>query len=45
MRETLDVCERAYIVSAGKMIASGTPTEVMNNEQVKRVYLGEQFKL
>ena len=43
VRETLDVCERAYIVSAGKMIASGTPTEVMNNEQVKRVYLGEQF--
>ena len=45
VRETLDVCDRAYIVSAGKMIASGTPTEVMNNEQVKRVYLGEQFKL
>ena len=45
VRETLDVCERAYIVIAGKMIASGTPTEVMNNEQVKRVYLGEQFKL
>lgn len=45
VRETLDVCERAYIVSAGKMIASGTPTEVMNDEHVKRVYLGEQFKL
>lgn len=45
VRETLDVCERAYIVSAGKMIASGTPLEIMNNEQVKRVYLGEQFKL
>lgn len=45
VRETLDVCERAYIVSAGKMIASGTPQEIMNNEQVKRVYLGEQFKL
>ena len=45
VRETLDVCERAYIVSAGKMIASGTPTEVMNNEQVKLVYLCEQFKL
>ncbi len=45
VRETLDVCERAYIVSEGKMIATGTPTEVMNNEQVKRVYLGEQFKL
>ncbi len=45
VRETLDVCERAYIVSEGKMIATGTPAEVMNNEQVKRVYLGEQFKL
>ncbi|MFZ7202276.1 LPS export ABC transporter ATP-binding protein [Avibacterium avium] len=45
VRETLDVCERAYIVSAGKMIATGTPEEVMNNEQVKRVYLGEEFKL
>ncbi len=45
VRETLDVCERAYIVSAGKMIATGTPTEVMNNEQVKQVYLGEEFKL
>ncbi|MDY4281032.1 MAG: LPS export ABC transporter ATP-binding protein [[Pasteurella] mairii] len=45
VRETLDVCERAYIVSAGQMIATGTPTEVMNNEHVKRVYLGEEFKL
>lgn len=45
VRETLDVCERAYIVSAGKMIATGTPEEVMNNDQVKRVYLGEEFKL
>lgn len=45
VRETLDVCERAYIVSAGKMIATGTPDDVMNNEHVKRVYLGEEFKL
>lgn len=45
VRETLDVCERAYIVSAGKMIATGTPDEVMNNDHVKRVYLGEEFKL
>jgi len=43
VRETLDVCERAYIV--GKIIATGTPEEVMNDEHVKRVYLGEQFKL
>lgn len=45
VRETLDVCERAYIVSQGKMIATGTPEQILNNEQVKRVYLGEQFKL
>lgn len=45
VRETLDVCERAYIVSAGHMIATGTPQQIMDNEQVKRVYLGEEFKL
>ncbi|MDY0570744.1 LPS export ABC transporter ATP-binding protein [Pasteurella multocida] len=45
VRETLDVCERAYIVSAGKMITTGTPEQILNNEQVKRVYLGEEFKL
>ncbi|MGQ0285764.1 LPS export ABC transporter ATP-binding protein [Pasteurellaceae bacterium 22721_9_1] len=45
VRETLDVCERAYIVSEGHIIATGTPNEVMNNDQVKRVYLGEEFKL
>ena len=45
VRETLDVCERAYIVGEGKIIATGTPEQVMNDEQVKLVYLGEQFKL
>jgi lipopolysaccharide export system ATP-binding protein len=45
VRETLDVCEKAYIVSQGHLIASGTPDEVLNNEQVKQVYLGEQFRL
>lgn len=45
VRETLDVCERAYIVSDGKMIANGSPQEILNNEHVKRVYLGEEFKL
>ncbi|UCX06056.1 LPS export ABC transporter ATP-binding protein [Shewanella sp. HL-SH8] len=45
VRETLDVCERAYIVSQGNLIAEGTPTEVLNNQQVRAVYLGEQFKL
>lgn len=45
VRETLDVCEKAYIVSQGQLIASGTPDEVLNNQQVRDVYLGEQFKL
>lgn len=45
VRETLDVCERAYIVSQGKLIAHGTPQEVLDDEQVKRVYLGEEFRL
>ena len=45
VRETLDVCERAYIVSAGNMIATGSPQQILQNEDVKRVYLGDQFKL
>lgn len=45
VRETLDVCERAYIVGSGEMIASGTPADVLENADVKRVYLGDQFKL
>jgi ABC-type (unclassified) transport system, ATPase component len=45
VRETLAVCERAYIVSQGQLIAHGTPEEILNDEQVKRVYLGEEFRL
>ncbi|BBV05786.1 LPS export ABC transporter ATP-binding protein [Providencia rettgeri] len=45
VRETLDVCERAYIVSQGHLIAHGSPTMILENEQVKRVYLGEGFRL
>ncbi|WP_108649209.1 LPS export ABC transporter ATP-binding protein [Dongshaea marina] len=45
VRETLDVCEKAYIVSHGKLIAEGTPQEVLANQQVKQVYLGDQFSL
>lgn len=45
VRETLSVCEHAYIVSQGHLIAHGTPDEVLNDEHVKRVYLGDQFKL
>ncbi|MCH1929446.1 LPS export ABC transporter ATP-binding protein [Shewanella sp. A25] len=45
VRETLDVCEHAYIVSHGNLIAEGTPAEILNNQQVRAVYLGEQFRL
>lgn len=45
VRETLDVCEKAYIVSHGKMIAEGAPADILADEQVKRVYLGDQFSL
>lgn len=45
VRETLAVCERAYIVSQGRLIAHGAPETILEDEQVKRVYLGEEFKL
>lgn len=45
VRETLGVCERAYIVNAGEIIAQGTPAEVQSNEKVKQVYLGKDFTL
>ena len=45
VRETLDVCEKAYIVSHGQLIAEGSPKEILRNEQVKQVYLGEGFTL
>ncbi|MFP3014656.1 MAG: LPS export ABC transporter ATP-binding protein [Arsenophonus sp.] len=45
VRETLNVCERAYIVNQGNIIAHGSPKIILENEQVKRVYLGENFRL
>ena len=45
VRETLDVCEHAYIVSHGQLIASGDSEAIMSNQQVRDVYLGEQFTL
>jgi lipopolysaccharide export system ATP-binding protein len=45
VKETLDVCELAYIVSHGELIASGTADEVLANQTVRDVYLGEQFAL
>lgn len=45
VRETLDICERAYIVGQGHIIAEGTPNDILKNEQVREVYLGHQFHL
>lgn len=45
VKETLDVCETAYIVSHGELIASGNAQEVLSNQTVRDVYLGEQFSL
>ncbi|MGP1931378.1 MAG: LPS export ABC transporter ATP-binding protein [Arsenophonus sp. ET-YP4-MAG3] len=45
VRETLDVCECAYIVNQGNLIAHGVPKIILENEQVRRVYLGENFRL
>ena len=45
VRETLGICDRAYIVNEGKIIADGTPDEVLEDPQVRQVYLGEDFSL
>lgn len=45
VRETLDVCEHAYIVSHGELIAEGNADQILANQQVRDVYLGEQFTL
>ncbi len=45
VRETLDICERAYIVNAGEKIAEGSATDILANEHVKAVYLGDSFRL
>ena len=45
VRETLDVCDRSYILNDSKIIAEGKSTEILTNEQVQKVYLGENFKM
>jgi lipopolysaccharide export system ATP-binding protein len=45
VRDTLDICDRAYIVSAGQIIAEGEPAAILQNEQVRSVYLGDSFSL
>lgn len=45
VRETLGICDRAYIISEGTVLASGAPAEIINDGRVREVYLGEHFKL
>jgi lipopolysaccharide export system ATP-binding protein len=45
VRETLGICDRAYIISDGHVLARGTPAEIVNNADVRRVYLGEHFRM
>jgi lipopolysaccharide export system ATP-binding protein len=45
VRETLGICDRAYIINEGKLIAEGTPEAILDNEEVRMVYLGKNFSL
>ncbi len=45
VRDTLDICERAFIVGEGHIIADGTAQEILANDRVREIYLGEQFRL
>ncbi|MEN9627891.1 MAG: hypothetical protein RJA10_1118 [Pseudomonadota bacterium] len=45
VRETLGICDRAYIISEGRVLAEGTPQEIVANAQVRKVYLGENFRM
>ena len=45
VRETLDICDRAYIVSEGRIIAEGEPARILADERVREVYLGHDFRL
>jgi len=45
VRETLGICDRAYIISEGSVLAEGTPQEIIENAEVRKVYLGEHFRM
>ncbi len=45
VRETLGICDRAYIISEGRVLAEGTPAEIVENPDVRKVYLGEHFRM
>ena len=45
VRETLGICDRAYIISEGRVLAEGRPTDIVDNADVRKVYLGEHFRM
>jgi len=45
VRETLDICQHAYIVNAGRILAEGTPKQILANAEVRSVYLGDNFRM
>ena len=45
VRDTLDICEKAFIVGEGHIIAAGSADDVLGNARVREIYLGEQFRL
>ena len=45
VRETLGICDRAYIISDGRVLAEGTPQDIVDNADVRKVYLGEHFRM
>jgi lipopolysaccharide export system ATP-binding protein len=45
VRETLGICDHAYIISEGRVLAQGLPSEIVENADVRRVYLGENFRM
>jgi lipopolysaccharide export system ATP-binding protein len=45
VRETLNICDKSYVVSTGEVLASGKTKDLIKNETVKKVYLGQKFKL
>jgi lipopolysaccharide export system ATP-binding protein len=45
VRETLGICDKAYIVNEGRVFASGSPSEIISNQDVRDVYLGKDFRL
>ena len=44
VKATIDICQKIFVISSGNIISHGTPEEILNNEMVKKVYLGDSFE-